>query len=196
MERAILHSDLNSFYASVEMMLNPSLRGMKGKTTYMIASQLTKDGIPTPAGKKRWQASTIESILTNEKYMGAALLQKQFTVDFLTKTKKKNEGEVPQYYVENSHPAIIDPLEFQLVQREIARRKLLGRKYSGSSVLSCRIICADCGEYFGAKVWHSTSKYRTVIWQCNGKFRKKESVQRRIIQRMKSKNDSFWHTTP
>ena len=147
---------------------------MKGKTTYMIASQLTQDGIPTPAGKNRWQASTIESILTNEKYMGAALLQKQFTVDFLTKTKKKNEGEVPQYYVENSHPAIIDPLEFQLVQREIARRKLLGRKYSGSSVLSCRIVCADCGEYFGAKVWHSTSKYRTVIWQCNGKFRKKD----------------------
>ena len=65
--------------------------------------------------------------------------------------------------MENSHPAIIDPLEFQLVQREIARRKLLGRKYSGSSVLSCRIICADCGEYFGAKVWHSTSKYASVL---------------------------------
>lgn len=65
---------------------------------------------------------------------------------------------------------IIDPLEFQLVQNEIVRRKQLGRRYSGSSVFSCRIVCADCGEFFGSKVWHSNSKYRTVIWQCNDKF--------------------------
>ena len=60
----------------------------------------------------------MESILKNEKYKGDALLQKAFTVDFLTKKQKKNEGEVPQYYVENSHPAIIDPAEWKLVQRE------------------------------------------------------------------------------
>ena len=143
---------------------------MSGKTTYMIATQLTREGVPTPAGKAKWQASTIESILTNEKYKGAALLQKGFTVDFLTKKKKKNEGEVPQYYIEHSHEAIIAPLEFQLVQNEIVRRKQLGRRYSGSSVFSCRIVCTDCGEFFGSKVWHSNSKYRTVIWQCNDKF--------------------------
>lgn len=143
---------------------------MGGKTTYMIANQLTKEGVPTPAGKAKWQASTIESILTNEKYKGAALLQKGFTVDFLTKKKKVNQGEVPQYYIEHSHDAIIDPLEFHLVQNEIARRKELGRRYSGSSVFSCRIICADCGRFYGSKVWHSNSKYRSVIWQCNDKF--------------------------
>ena len=82
-------------------------------------------------------------------------MQKSFTVDFLTKTMKKNEGEVPQYYIEESHPAIIDPREFQMVQIEMARRKTLGRKYSGGSVFSCRIVCADCGEFFGSKVWHS-----------------------------------------
>lgn len=143
---------------------------MHGKTTCTIARQLTSEGIPTPAGKSKWQSSTVGSILTNEKYKGAALLQKKFTVDFLTKTMKKNEGEVPQYFIEHSHPAIIDPLEFNLVQNEIARRKTLGRKYSGGSVFSCRIVCGDCGEYFGSKVWHSNSKYRTVIWQCNAKF--------------------------
>ena len=74
---------------------------MYGKTTSAIAKQLTREGVPTPAGKKTWQASTIESILTNEKYKGAALLQKSFTVDFLTKTMKRNEGEVPQYYIEH-----------------------------------------------------------------------------------------------
>ena len=143
---------------------------MLGKTTGAIARELTAEGIPTPSGKKTWQTSTVESILTNEKYKGSALLQKSFTVDFLTKTMKKNEGEVPQYYIEESHPAIIDPREFQMVQIEMARRKTLGRKYSGGSVFSCRIVCADCGEFFGSKVWHSNSKYRTVIWQCNHKF--------------------------
>ena len=92
------------------------------------------------------------------------------TTDFLNKTRVKNDGIVPQYFIEHSHPAIIDPLEFNLVQNEIARRKTLGRKYSGGSVFSCRIVCGDCGEYFGSKVWHSNSKYRTVIWQCNAKF--------------------------
>lgn len=82
---------------------------MHGKTTCTIARQLTSEGIPTPAGKSKWQSSTVGSILTNEKYKGAALLQKKFTVDFLTKTMKKNEGEVPQYFIEHSHPAIIDP---------------------------------------------------------------------------------------
>lgn len=82
-----------------------------GKTSFYIAKLLTAEGVPTPGGKQKWQASTVESILTNEKYKGEVLLQKTFTVDFLNKKKKLNEGEVPQYYVENSHPAIIRPEE-------------------------------------------------------------------------------------
>ncbi len=109
---------------------------LSGKTTGSIAGLLTREGIPTPAGKKKWAASTVESILKNEKYKGDALLQKAFTVDFLTKKQKKNEGEVPQYYVENSHPAIIDPAEWKLVQRELERRKAIGRSYSGNSIFS------------------------------------------------------------
>lgn len=141
-----------------------------GKTSFYIAKLLTSEGIPTPGGKQKWQASTVESILTNEKYKGEALLQKTFTVDFLNKKKKLNEGEVPQYYVENSHPAIIHPEEWKMVQIEFKRRKTLGRKYSGNSVLCTRIICGDCGEFYGAKLWHSTDKYKRTIWQCNHKF--------------------------
>ena len=141
-----------------------------GKTTGGIARLLTAEGIPTPGGKTTWQASTIESILTNEKYRGDARLQKKITVDFLTKKMKVNEGEVPQYYVENSHPAIIEPSEWALVQTEMARRKAIGRKYSGNSVLSTRLICGDCGEYFGSKVWHNNQPYRKTIWRCNGKY--------------------------
>ena len=84
---------------------------------------------------------------------------------------KVNEGEVPQYYVEHSHEPIITPEEFDKVQTELARRKRISRQYSGKSIFSSRIVCGDCGSYFGSKVWNSTSKYRRVIWQCNGKFK-------------------------
>ena len=143
---------------------------MAGKTPYQIAKTLTADGIPTPAGKTKWGTTTISSILTNEKYKGAALLQKRFTVDFLEKKMKVNEGEVPQYYIEESHQPIIDPAEFDKVQAEFARRKGLGHRYSGGSIFASRIVCGDCGAFYGPKVWHSNSKYRRVIWQCNEKF--------------------------
>ena len=99
-------------------------RFMEGLTPGAIAKELTADGIPTPSRKQRWQTSTVESILQNEKYKGAALLQKCFTVDFLTKKRKVNEGEVPQYYIEHSHVPIITPEEFDKVQTELARHKL------------------------------------------------------------------------
>ena len=146
-------------------------RFMEGLTPGNIARELTDDGIPTPAGKQQWRASTVESILKNEKYKGAALLQKYFTVDFLTKKKKVNEGEVPQYYVEHSHELIITPEEFDKVQTEFERRKKISRRYSGKNIFSSRIICGDCGSFFGSKVWNSTGKYRRVIWQCNNKFK-------------------------
>ena len=143
---------------------------MDGRTPGGIAKYLTDENIPTPGGKKCWNASTILSILTNEKYKGDALLQKAFTVDFLTKAVKKNEGEVPQYYVTGSHPAIIPPGEFDLVQEEIARRKQAGRYYSGRGVLASKLVCGDCGAFYGQKVWHSTDRYRTVVYHCNRKF--------------------------
>lgn len=141
-----------------------------GSTPGSIAKQLTEEGIPTPSGLAKWSPSTIESILSNEKYKGDALLQKTYTVDFLTKKMIVNDGKVPQYYVENSHPAIVQPWEFAIVQAEIKRRKSLPRRYSCQSVLATHIICGDCGDYYGSKVWHSTSKYRRTVWQCNSKF--------------------------
>ena len=75
------------------------------------------------------------------------------------------------YYVENSHKAIIPPNEWDDVQTEIQRRKRIGRKYSGNGIFASRIVCAECGSFFGAKVWHSNNeKYRKTIWRCNHKF--------------------------
>lgn len=144
---------------------------MEGKTSSTIAKYLAVSRIPSPGGKKTWQVRTVDSILTNEKYKGDALLQKRFTVDFLNKKIKDNEGEVPQYYVQNSHPAIIEPDEFDAVQVEIERRKMLGRPSACKSPLSAKLICGDCGGFYGSKVWGSNTKYRRVIWQCNDKYK-------------------------
>ena len=144
---------------------------LEGKTPAGICRYLDAQGIPTPSGKMKWSQTTVNSMLANEKYKGDALLQKKFTVDFLMKKMKPNEGEVPQYYVEHSHEAIISPVEWDMVQAEIARRKSLGRAYSGNSVFSSKLVCGDCGGFFGQKVWHSTDTYRKVIWRCNSKFK-------------------------
>ena len=147
---------------------------LQGMTYHGIVKQLTDDGILTPGGKTNWNQSAVKSILTNEKYKGDALLQKSYTTDFLTKKTKVNEGEIPQYYVENNHEAIIEPEVFEMVQREILKRGR-GKKYhSGVHIFSTKIKCGCCGSWYGSKVWHSNSKYRKVIWQCNHKFNNDE----------------------
>lgn len=138
-----------------------------------IARMLEEKGVLSSRGGDKWYASTIRSILTNEKYKGDALLQKRFTVDFLTKKIKKNEGEVQQYYVENSHPAIIDPPEWNMVQIEMKRRNKLSYSFSGQMDFASRLVCADCGAPYGPKVWNSNDQFRRVVWQCNDKFKRR-----------------------
>lgn len=147
---------------------------VEGKTATGIATILNNSGIPTPSGKVggKWTKNVIDSILTNEKYKGDALLQKTFMVDFLEHKSKKNEGEIPSYYVENSHPAIIEREEWEMVQAEFARRNSLRWGYSGGSPFTSKLICEDCGGFYGAKVWHSNDKFRKIIYQCNRKFNK------------------------
>ena len=90
-----------------------------------------------------------------------------FVTDFLTKSSKVNEGELPQYYVENNHEAIIAKEVFELVQAEL--KKQTYRK-SSKAVFSGKLICESCGSAFGSKVWHSNTKYRRVIYCCNHKY--------------------------
>ena len=150
---------------------------LEGKTISAISKHLTNESIPTPSGKKKWTTSTIRSILTNEKYKGDALLQKCYTIDFLTKKRKKNEGEVPQYYVKNSHEAIISPEVYDLVQEELKKRVKGMFNHSCVSPFSSKIVCGECGGFYGSKVWHSNDKYRKVIWQCNNKFKNKNKCK-------------------
>ena len=108
---------------------------LSGKSAFQIAKDLTLDKIPTPSGKDKWNVTTVQSILSNEKYRGDALLQKTFSIDFLSKGRIKNEGQVPQYYVEDDHEAIIPAATFERVQEEIERRKKAG--YCSGQDLLC-----------------------------------------------------------
>ena len=139
-----------------------------------IATHLTELGVLTPGGKEVWPSTTVLSILQNEKYKGDAILQKTYCVDFLTKKMKVNEGEIPQYYVENSHPAIVTSEAFDMVQYELKQRKGKRGYKASDSPFSGRVICGECGGVYGSKVWHSTSKYRRTIWQCNHKYKGKK----------------------
>ena len=147
---------------------------MNGGTYCSIAKELTKRGIKTPKGKDRWQSVTVSNILTNETYRGSKRLQKTFCTNYLTKKKKTNEGELPMYYIEESHEPIIPPDEFDAVQAEIERRKEMGTAIRSLSPFSSKIICGDCGAHFGKKTWSSTSeKYRKEVWRCNDRYKTK-----------------------
>jgi len=150
---------------------------LEGKTAGAIARHLIVIGVPTPTGKQNWNPATVKNILKSEKYKGSAILQKTYTTDFLTKKKKVNEGEIQQFYVENSHPAIVSPEVYEMVQYEFQKRKSAKGYMTGNSPFASRIVCGQCGGFFGSKVWHSNSKYRKEIWQCNHKFTNQEKCR-------------------
>lgn len=143
---------------------------LQGLTPHTIALVLTTMGLPSPTGCSVWNATTIRRMLSNEKYKGDMLLQKEFTVDFLTKKTKKNEGELPKYYVQNNHEAIIAPWLFDYIQDKFTdRKKNTNSRYSGVSYFSSKIVCAKCGAIFGPRPWHSTS-YNNIVWQCRNRY--------------------------
>ena len=141
------------------------LLALAGKSSTDICRILMDYGIPSPGQGHRWEPHTIRSILKNEKYMGDAILQKEITVDFLTKTRKPNEGEAPQYYVENGHPGIVSKSVWQEVQ---ATWTNASRRNCTFSPIANKIICGECGGRYGRKTWHSTT-YRDAVWECNSK---------------------------
>ena len=102
---------------------------LEGKTFYGIARELTELGILTPYGYKVWNSVTVKNILTNEKYKGDALLQKKYSKNFLDKRMILNQGEVPQYYIEGNHEAIIAPEIFERVQDKLIKRNKQKNKH-------------------------------------------------------------------
>ena len=145
-------------------------RYLAGQSPLTIAHEFEKKGYKAPKGGSRWSQTTINSILRNEKYCGDAILQKRYTLDFLTKKKVQNNGELPKYYVTCSHEGIVSKEVFDLVQAEIASRK--GQVTYNATIFSGKVVCGKCGSFYGSKVWHSTDKYRRVIYRCNAKYKR------------------------
>ena len=149
---------------------------LAGATYLEIAKRLTEENVPTMGGGNRWFSERIKSILKNEKYKGDALLQKTYITDPISKRVKKNNGELPMYYVENSHPAIIERRVFDKVQEEIARRagkkkvKQTGTKtelgrYSGKYALTELLYCGECGTPYRRCTWSRDGK-KKIVWRC------------------------------
>ncbi len=154
-----------------------------GNSIRSIADHLTSQKIPTPSGKTKWSVSTVKSILTNEKYKGDALLQKTYTVDYLTKETRKNDGTVTQYLVENSHEAIIPPRTFDHVQELMEKHSKNRRKIKSNHPLANCIICGDCGNFYGHKVWHNRNNtQRYDVWYCNHRYKSSQTCQTPILK--------------
>ncbi|WP_242822801.1 recombinase family protein [Peptoanaerobacter stomatis] len=145
---------------------------LEGYSMDKIAADLEADGILTGAGKPRWHTSTINKILRNEKYIGDALLQKTYTTNFLNKTRVKNNGIVPQYYVEGNHEAIIPKDIFLRVQEELVCRRAVKtsanvkkRSYSCNHCFAQIIVCGDCSEMFRRIHWNNRG-CKSIVWRC------------------------------
>jgi len=158
---------------------------LEGSSILEITRALERDKIKTATGKDKWHPGVIEKMLVNEKYMGDALLQKTYTVDFLTKKRVKNNGIVPQYYIEDNHEAIIPKELFYKVQEEKARRASLNKsavtrkankakkeksKFSSKYALTEILVCSECGHPYRRQVW---SKYgqKSAVWRCENRLK-------------------------
>ena len=151
-------------------------RYLSGESETDIAAALTDNRYLTATGKKIWSNSTVRRILQNEKYMGDAILQKTYVENCISKKVVKNTGQIPKYYIENNHPAIIERTVWNRVQEEIARRrgkrkvKEVGTtteqgKYSSKYALTEILICGECGTPYRRVTWNIKGK-KKIVWRC------------------------------
>lgn len=151
---------------------------LDGKGTGHITRELEQEKIKNWNGNTKWYESTIKSILQNEKYKGDAILQKTYTVDFLSKTRVKNDGKVPRYYVKESHPAIIEPETWEAVQLEMERRKSFCEKHNIKKLDTRipfwgKVICGECGTVYNRKTWMQPDGSKRKVWMCSNRYRTK-----------------------
>lgn len=149
---------------------------LTGMGKQSIANRLNQDHVPRRPGEGRWFVSTIHYILNNERYIGDALLQKKYTTDTLPYKQKVNKGLRPQYYVENSHPSIINREVYQKAQEQQKRKATPPPHLAATHLLSRLLFCPECGRAFRKIVSRGT-----VYWICNGKASGETNCQRRLV---------------
>ena len=178
------HVIINEQEASVVRKIYEMFLDGNGATPIM--DYLESKNIKTSTGNKYWNKTAIYGILKNEKYTGNALLQKTYRPSFKSKRAVKNKGELPQFYVVDSHPAIIPLVTFNKVQ---ALRKQKSIKYHKSNVRSLEEVygnketpysgfvkCPHCGKNFNLKVNKNSDTFASKFLQCTSNVSKKKCV--------------------
>lgn len=158
--------------AIVEQIFNLYLAG---ETVDNISKMMKAEHYQIPGKNISFSKGMIMSMLANERYCGDAILQKSVTVDCIEKKRKKNTGEAPMYYVQNSHPAIIDRITFNKVQEELARRRAKSPASSKTTITSTGkysryaltdvFICGECGTRYRRVTW-SRNGVKRIVWRC------------------------------
>lgn len=154
---------------------------LSGKTVDYIKRIFEREGIVNWDGGTKWQVTTLQSMLENEKYKGDAILQKSYTTDFLSKKRVMNNGEIQKFYIEDDHEAIIEPWIWECVQLEIARRKRYLEEHGTNSYsnntennpFASKIVCGCCNKVFARKVWRSSTGIDRKVWQCSERYKVK-----------------------
>lgn len=149
---------------------------LAGKSVPAIARALTAEGVKSHAKNGEWTYSTLQSILTNERYCGDVLLQKTYITDPISKKVKRNHGELPKVLIKNNHPAIVSRELYDSVQQERTRRGSKRKvskasvteqsRYSSLHALSEILICGECGSPYRRAVWTKRSGEKQAVWRC------------------------------
>lgn len=149
---------------------------LAGSSLLQICKELMEAGIKNATGGDEWRPATVLSLLKNEKYCGDALLQKTYISDCISKKVKKNNGELPQVYVKDNHPAIVSREMFNWVQEEMARRRSMPKitikpsktnfsRFTSQYALSGLLHCGECDTPYRRVTWTSCN-HKRVVWRC------------------------------
>lgn len=152
---------------------------LAGHSAKRIADSLKADNVPPPSFAEEWSSNIIQRILKNEIYAGDSLRQKTYVADCISKTVKKNTGELPQYYIMDNHSAIVPREIFNRVQEEFARRnsktalsttssKTNKGRFSSKYALSELIRCGECGAAYRRVTWPAKEQGgdKRIVWRC------------------------------
>jgi DNA invertase Pin-like site-specific DNA recombinase len=156
---------------------------VSGSSQKHIADFLTKNEIKNGRQEVFWRPQTISAILTNEKYVGDAILQKRVTIDYLTHKSVKNEGHAPKYYIMNNHPAIIPRKKFDLVQ-ELKKKRRTKRSisnYGNKYPLSGIVFCSHCGKVMNRHYYNYRKPNQRVVLSCKNRYKDASSCSNKPI---------------
>jgi len=143
---------------------------LQGRGSRVIALGLNAEGI-LPQRGTHWFEARVRALLSNERYIGAALLQKTYTDE--TFHRYLNRGEEDQYYIADNHEAIISKEDFEAVENILQQRRLEkgntgeSNKYQKRYAFSGKIICGACGNTFKRKINTKAKDTKYVGWVCN-----------------------------